>query len=497
MEKKEKINLYTLSFLIATIVCLGGLNFLINKDTIDNFMNYYIIFIAGVSSIILFINNIENYKWSNIKKVPLVLSGITLIWFGLTIIFGIHFNMANIKGLVNFGALFLILNIIINLNMTELLKEKLIKVFLASFVVTAFLGVIQYFSGVNLVTYSNYLYPGILGRINSTFYIATLYDKYVLIVVPIIFYLILKSQKKSWANLLIFLSGIAMILTFSRSGILIYFSLLGIYFLVMVLQKKVLPMVTILLTLLAMLLIPGANYAMQASLDYVYSVIKTPEKYQIDLVALNPYLTKFYVLFKADEKEIIESEDMQSPSLENQDENIDATDEEAIDVPIDAPTAEDNKPVEDNQSIFVREQYKAMGKQLIKEHPIFGIGVGNYSYLYTNQNFRDYLKDDSVYKLRNDFLYPHNGYIHLTAEVGYVGTLLTILTIISMLYPFKSNNKKWEIFTCFMLLYAFLFSGFIESIFHSKQYTFSALIIYAIMIAYLTSKDVKNRKKKN
>lgn len=477
MEKKEIINVYVLSFLIVSIICLGGLNFFINKDLIDNFLNYYIIFATTIAGIILFINNIENFKWQNIKKVPLFFSLITLFWFGLTCGLGISFNMATIKGFINFACILAIMNILININFSKNAKNKIINTILWAFFITCILGIIQYLTGVNLITYSNYLYPGILGRINSTFYIATLYDKFILLIMPLIFYNLLTDKNKYLNNLLLIFSGIAMILTFSRSGLIIYFSLLALYFIIFIFKKKFLSLITIIVTFILMLIIPGATYAIQSGIDFVYEVIKTPTKFQIDLVDLNPILNNFYNIFNSKEEKV--KEDIPAPEENKKEEK-------------------EKKPSESNRSIITRKLYKQMGKNLIKEYPIFGIGVGNYSYLYQNQNFKDYLKDQSIFEQRSKFMYPHNGFIHLTAEVGYIGLILLIATIFSFLYPLKFKDKKWELFTSFVILYCMFFSGYTESIFHSKQYTFITLIIFAFLAAYLQSQEkVKISKKKN
>ena len=448
MTKKEKINVYTIGILIVSIMCLGGLNFFINKDTIDNFLNYYVIGATAISGIILFINNRENYKWSNIKKVPLILSLVTLFWFTLTAFLGIKFNMANIKGLINFTCLLAIMNLIFNLNLSKEAFNKIITLILSAFFITCILGIIQYLTGINLITYSNYLYPGILGRINSTFYIATLYDKFILVMMPLIFYNLITGKNKYLNNILLLLSGVTMMLTFSRSGLIIYFSLLALYFIIFIFQKKILSLITIIVTVIMMILIPGATYAIQSGIDYVYEIIKTPVKYQIDLVDLNPFLNKYiYGPFT-------QKEEPKQPTVDKEESN--------------KPKPSNKKPSESNQSILTRKLYTQMGKQLVKEHPIFGVGVGNYSYLYQNQNFNDYLKDQSIFAKRTYFMYPHNGFVHLAAETGYVGLILLIATIISFLYPFKTKNKKWEILTSVVILYCMFLSGYTVSIFHSK-----------------------------
>ena len=69
--------------------------------------------------------------------------------------------------------------------------KEIKKAFLISFMICLIAGILQYIFSIELNTFSNDKYPGIKGRINSTFYIATLLDKYIVLM----FYLIQSMNK--------------------------------------------------------------------------------------------------------------------------------------------------------------------------------------------------------------------------------------------------------------------------------------------------------------
>lgn len=474
MEKKNKINVGTIGFLIFNIICFGGLSFLFNKDLISNILNYYIIIICGIAILILFFNNKECYKWNKLNKIPLILSIITLLWFALTAIFGITLGITTIKGFINFAELLVLLNIIVNIELTKKEKNIINTITLTSFFITVALGIFQYFSGINLITYSNYLYPGILGRISSTFNIATIYDKFVVIIVPIIFYNLLTDKNKYINNILILLSGVGICLTFSRSGIIIYFTILALYFFLLLFKKKFFSAFTIVLTVFFMLLIPGTTYMLQSAVNYIYDVIKTPEKYQINLLDLNDIFDRY----------LYNATDTKEKKEERKETNKEVIEE-----------ATEKLKNEGKRSGNYREKYKAVGKEFIKEYPIFGIGVGNYSYLYNNQNFKDYLKNDDVVGSIK-IMYPHNGYVQLIAETGYLGGILFIITLISFMSNIIKDKKyRWELLTAIIICYGLALSGYIETIFHNKQFIYIALIIYILMCT--KTKELKEEKSKN
>ena len=458
---KENLNKYVISFMIVTITLFGAFSFIINKNLIDQLINYYIIGITGLSSIILFFNNIDKFKPKNIRKFPLILTIITIIWLCITIIMGIRINIESIKGLINMGLMLTIGFIIMNIDLTPSEKTYIKKSIYISFTICIILGIFQYFSGINLITYSNDLYPGILGRINSTFYIATILDKYIVLIASLLLYDLLKQPKSRKYKLLFLLAGIGISLTFSRGGQLVFLFIAGIVFILALLKKQISNVLTIIVTILFMITIPGTSESIQSGLDFVYETLNIPTSLRFDITIINDYTDKLFS----------KKENKQPQSSNNNQQTK----------PPKEPTSE---PIE-NKSISFRDNYKKIGLELIKNYPIFGIGIGNYSYLVNNQNFKNYITDQSVLAFSNYYMYPHNTYVHTTAEVGIIGLILIFLTLMSyILYSNFKNNKLLSLSTL-LLIISLLLAGYTEGVLHSKQYIF----IFMILLGFLCSRD--------
>lgn len=457
---KENLNRVVISFLIISITLFGVFSFFINKSIIDTGINYYTIIVGGISSILLICNNIEDFKLKNINKISLILSIIVLLWFIITFIFGINQGIESIKGIINFGSLLLLGFVISNIKLSEEDAKLINKSIFISFFASAVIGIFQYFSGINLITYSNSVYPGILGRINSTFFIATIYDKYVVLVSVLLVYNMIRNNDNKIYKFLFLLAGISVTLTFSRSGQMMFLALAFLLFLYSIFKKQILNIFTVIITLLVILLIPGSSLAIQSGIDYAYETLSVPMNYRIDLSGFNNVLRDAFVnISKTRSHSTIETEE----DLEEDDEII---------------------PVK-NQSMSFRDKYKKVGKQFIKEYPITGIGVGNYSYVFNNQNASKYLNDTTALKDLRIMMYPHNGYVQLAAETGYIGLILLSITILSYLVYFDSKKDKLLLFVSILLIIALMITNYTEGAFHAKQYIFVFMIMYAV----LCSKD--------
>lgn len=450
---KENLNRYTISILIFTITLFGGLSFIISKETVDSWMNYYSVAIAGISIILLFFNNIEEFKPKNMNKLSLSLLILTIGWLMITMVSGIRFNIESIKGLINFSSLLILGFIILNIKLSREDKKAIFKSIYWSFFFCMIVGIFQYFSGVNLIQYSNAVYPGILGRINSTFFIATILDKYIVLVTILLAYSMIKSPNSIVYKLLYVLGGIGISLTFSRGGQLVFLMITFLLFLASIFQKQIKNILITILTVMIMLFIPGTAYSLQSGLDFVYQKLSLPNVLRVDITFFS---------------------DMTKGLFEYKGKN-DSTEEDPDDEIGDIA----------NQSVASREKYKEIGRQLIKEYPIFGIGVGNYSYLFNHQNFADYMKDTSVLKDIPTLMYPHSSYIQVTAEIGYIGLILLYVGVISYLLYINRKKDVLLFITACLFVGAMLLAGYTEGVFHSKQYIF----IFIIILGFLCSKE--------
>ena len=207
-----------------------------------------------------------------------------------------------------------------------------------------------------------------------------------------------------------------------------------------------------------MILIPGAKYSVQSALDYAYEAAHIPKILQIDFVEILGGKNK----------------------IKN--------------VEVGKCTNEDCVGDEEGSKFF-RDYYKRVGMTLLKEHPVFGVGIGNYYYLYINQNAKDYLTDDSVISDEYPYMYPHNGYVQVLCETGYVGLILFVSFLISILVTkLLSRDNKLNYYFILMLIGGLSISSITECLFHSKQYIYIFAIIFGLYCSIFAKKEGKSLK---
>ena len=133
VKLKEHLNKYIISFLIFTFTLFGFLSFFINKDVVDSILNYYIIFASGIAIIMLFFNNLNDFKWKNVNKISLIIIGITIIWILMTCFLGIRTGIETLKGLVNYSCLLVLGFVISNISLTQKDRAFLLNTIFLSF----------------------------------------------------------------------------------------------------------------------------------------------------------------------------------------------------------------------------------------------------------------------------------------------------------------------------------------------------------------------------
>lgn len=429
MTSKRSINLIIICFYVMSLLC--GIDSIIKNDFINN-----IRLILQISMPIIIICSIlfdnKDFKILKKNKTSMILLIINIIWILITILFGIHKGFTSIKGIVNFSSILFMTYLLTNIEFGKEDSNKLAKHILISGMICAVYGILQYIFKINLDTLSNSKYPGILGRVNSTFYLATLYDKYMLLIFAFSGFNYLKENKKSYL-LLFILSFINIILTFARAGLIGAIIVIIFYIIGCVLYKEYKKILIPILLFLSAFLIPGFKYSFQSTLDYFYDKLNIPSTIQIKLVS-----------------ELTDS------------------------------TGEEIKDINNDLSIQYRKVYENIGKEFIKEYPITGIGYNNYSYLYQNQNASLYLENDDVLSYVYEYMYPHNGYIQMGAEIGIFGLILYFGYIIYLtVYSILKSKSKYKWFSL-VILVLFMLGNDTETLMYNKQYLFLFAIIYSL-----------------
>ena len=452
-----KINNKILNIIIASIyimtLLLGNNIFLGFMEINENVINYGIVIVPIVIIIAVLIANIKNLKKLFDNKLNIVLSIVFLLWCLLTIFKGINIGMQNIKALIHFGVAFSLIILFSQIKFTNEQIKLLKKHFFISFGITLLYGIVEYIFNFNLDLYSNGKYPGMKGRIYSTFYIATLYDKYIAVISAFICYELQKKLAKKGEMLalwiLLFLSGIGVALTFSRTGLLLYIANIVLFALILCIKKRSKEIIPIVFIIACVFFLPGVKYSFQSALDMVYSVVRLDKKFQINIV---------------DDNKIVNNDDDDDDSIDKHD-----------------------------SSLEHRDYYKKVGKTLLNENKVHGIGLGNYSYLYNNQNAKEYLKNKDVVKYK--YMYPHSSYVQLGAETGYIGIILFYIAIAGFLITAMINNNKIKKIFLMYIFIQMLAISYVEGILYAKQYIYLFMIVFGLYLNNETDKKKLNNNK--
>ncbi len=425
---------------------------------IDKIRYALLVILPASISISIIFDNLKNLKLLLKNKIPLILYVLTIIWFFLTFIFGIKIGMNSLKGFIHYSVLLTLILVLFNCKIEKDTLKNIKKHLFISFALSIGFGIFQYLTKWNLNTYNNDKYPGIFGRINSTFFIATTFDKYIVLMFPLITYELLNDKDNWYYKVLLILSMLGITLTFSRSGQLIYLVMCFIFFIVTLLKKQFKNSILIVLIVICMILIPGAKYSVQSALDYAYETAHLPKVLRINLL----------------QKMGTEIEQVKAGKC-----------------------ADDDCVGDVEGSNFFRKYYESVGKAFIKEYPVFGVGVGNATYLYENQNAKDYLKDASVISDEYPYMYPHNCYIQLTEETGIVGIVLLFSFVLSLAFTkLKRSINKLDFYVILLMLFGLALGCITEGLFYTKQVIYLFAIGYAICCNTCSIDEKKDKKVK-
>ena len=231
-----------------------------------------------------------------------------------------------------------------------------------------------------------------------------------------------------------------------------------IFFVLTIFKKQFKNSILIVLIVISMTLIPGAKYSVQSALDYAYETVHMPKVLRFSL------LKKMGTEIKQ----------------------------------VEAGKCADDDCVGDIEgSNFFRKYYESVGKAFIKEYPVFGVGVGNATYLYENQNAKDYLKDDTVISDEYPYMYPHNCYIQLTEETGIIGIVLLLSFVFSLAFTkLKRCINKLDFYVVLLMLFSLALGCITEGLFYTKQVIYLFAIGYAIYCNTCYIQDKNKRKVK-
>ena len=424
---KRSLNIVIVSIYIITLLCGAGA--IVSNDIIEYARKILLFALPTLMNVSILIDQKGMFNKIKDYKGYLILIVLNLTWYIATIIFGINIGGQSLTGFINFTNIILLVFFITHIDIDEKDRCKIVNAFIISALICSIYGILQYVFKFDLNMFSNDKYPGINGRIPSTFFLPTLYDKYACLMFALAAYLTLKEDKVLY-KIFYILIGINIILTFSRGGFIVLVMVFLIHIIRTIMLKKWVNLVLPLVLTVVAFLIPGFTYLFQYTANYVYEKLHIPEGLRITLV------------------EEAEGDLSTDP--------------------------------DDDMSISFRNYYKGIGKEIIKEYPVFGIGLNNYSYIYNNQNLKDYISKTEVIDDNIPYMYPHSGYVQMGAETGIVGIILLLSYIVYICYDYiKHSNIKFKYFSLLILIIFFL-GNYTESLIQNKQYMYLFIIFYGL-----------------
>lgn len=431
----SKLSLILLILNIVICPLLGNTN-LINISSLE-VINKFLLFLLPALYFISFIYDLYKNKFKGLKfdilTILLILSLFSLI---ISACFGINYNFNVFTNLMCYIYLLSFIYTIHIYKFTSDDYSKIIKSIITIFAIISIIGIIQYIFNLNLIERGIQKYPGAKGRITSTMSNATILDKYLTFNILIVIYTMFKSKKFNWKLIIPFLLGIiALSLTYSRSGTICFYFIAIVFLILFLFKKQFINLLVIIMSLIVLYLIPGQKYLLSSTVNYVNNtIIEVYEKLNIEFLSpINDTIANIFIIKDYSE--------------------------------------------ENDDSINSRNYYMSIAKRIIEEHPLTGIGIGNYNYIYKNQNVNNYLNNKIDLKL--EYLYPHNLYYHYCAETGIISLILLFSILICILIKTK-KRKNLIIGTLFFIIFC-LFNT-TESLFYMKDIAFWIIITYSLLM---------------
>lgn len=414
--KLSKLNLIILLLNIILLPLVGNedLNSLLHITKLVNVINFGLPLLLIVSLVISMIKNKVKFK----VDLNFIFTIIFIISLIISLIFSITYKSYTFTNLFKFIYIVLIILLLRYFDLKDSMKyiNKTI-IYLTIFI--SLYGICQYLFNFQLTENGIEKYIGSIGRIKSTFFIATILDKYYAFILVYLLYLLFNKKENSILLIITYiLSIIALGLTYSRSGLLIFLISLLIIIIYNIIKKNYKCLLIIPITAIILCFIPGEKYIFISIYNVTYNKICR------------------YLNIEVEENE----------------------------------TKYDQVETGNDYSVISREAFMDVAKKVIKNRPITGIGIGNYSYIYDNQNVNDYLKGDVI---DYPYLYPHNMYLQLGAEIGIIGLISFMVLII---YNLVSKKNIYA----YMLLFAILTASITETIFYIKDIAYITIILISI-----------------
>ena len=435
---------FTLFFLCPLFIAIGPM-----------FSNIFVILVFCFS-LYCYIKNKYEFLLLNYEKIFLIF----LIY--LLIVNLIIFNIHGIIKVIYLSIFFFVLVCFRYIKPKIILSEKLIKIYLSFFFILSIDAFIQYYSGKNLLGYKLAEGARVSGIFDDEAILGSFFSKFLILLTSFIL-----IQKRKFSNLFVLLFFLIFFLTIiflsgERSAFIFSFVYLAIYFIYIKKYKYFISFVSLILIFLIILF--NTKYLK----DYKKKYLTYIGDLGISKSISEKYSTQQFI--DSQHREYILSKEHEFLSEEEMAKNLGITVQKVQDLKV-------NNNI--NYNSFLNTYHGGLFAKAIilsKENFIFGYGIKNYRKV-CNKNDRSQNENFSsnFYYKQNIYKYycsthPHNIYLELLVETGFIGLILFIIFVVLFLFNFKNKDngylKKSVFLTTFALFFPFLPTGS----FFSSQY---------------------------
>lgn len=500
--KKYNVSFYYLAFLIAALILIPK-----NLSTIFGFVPTRLGLICFWFLIVIYEVIKKKLKLNDIKLKPFL---IIYTLFIITTFLG-YFNAIDkvlffytVSKYVCYGAFMFL---IIKYPFEKKQINILFYVMLSSTFILSLYSFYQYFFDIGMGKSGIHKYPGAVGRVDATFHNPIYFAMFLLATLILYFFKITKTiclKEKIIYLLLILINMISIMLTFTRSVYILFTIVIFLMFVLAFFKKykknSWLFVIPTLFLVFSFYTIPGVKYVYASSIVQVL-----PQKFSMNFFKFTNkffftnidtdifFLEKTFGVERKNIDRVIVFKDRENVFSKKQ--NIvksvsyltkeSSADQQKQIVINEDKNVEKEYIIKNDASLISRNLYKNYAKDVSKDYPLTGIGMGNYEkFVIANK--------DKYIPAGKKFGYPHNYILHLRAEAGIICTILFCILIIGLFLWFILKailTKKSEYLFLSILWFALLILMRFESLFYDVQLLPLLLIITTLIIRFSDSKQ--------
>ena len=360
-----------------------------------------------------------------------------------------------------------------------------------SSLIVSIIGIVQYILDINLNYNGIYKYIGSKGRVISTFFNPIYLGIFLLFIIILLLYKISTTDEKK-ATIkyftIMFVDMITLLLTYTRTVAVLLAVTVVLYILFSLLNirksnnnicKYLIVFICLIVNIYA---IPGVKYLYSST---VVNFLPYKVSYKLLNFTNNYMLTNFDLsIYGFDKLENTGNKQEESNNNTNENEknedsnsNVEENNKDS-NSNVEENNKDSNSNVEENitdASINTRNAFKTSANRVISDNKLTGVGLGNYE---------EYVMHNKDKYIIGKFGYPHNSFLHITAECGVItGTILYIMIFAVIVYSLVKVilNRGKEMFAVFIIWINVFILAMYESLFYDTQLCPLLLIITLVL----------------